>query len=145
MRHIIHFHKRNLVWHFQYVVSCAVLCICNGFMNTWESVCVSMCVSAGWHLLSHFLLICTFPGSCWRRVWTCDDLFCFLCSVLNRTPVHLIHEIILVDDFSNNGESQTQLAGFFQVRSNRDETYEAGQMEKYVLSSWVFRLGIKLC
>ena len=36
-------------------------------------------------------------------------------SVLNRSPEHLIEEIILVDDFSNNPEDGTELAKIQKV------------------------------
>uniref|UniRef100_A0A3B5MR55 Polypeptide N-acetylgalactosaminyltransferase n=1 Tax=Xiphophorus couchianus TaxID=32473 RepID=A0A3B5MR55_9TELE len=43
--------------------------------------------------------------------------------VLNRTPVHLIHEIILVDDFSNNSDCQllTKLPKVKCLRNNKRE------------------------
>ncbi|KAF0023909.1 hypothetical protein F2P81_024539 [Scophthalmus maximus] len=38
-------------------------------------------------------------------------------SVLNRTPVHLIHEIILVDDFSNDGLIRSRVRGADAARA----------------------------
>lgn len=34
--------------------------------------------------------------------WILMDFLSSFLSVLNRTPVHLVHEIILVDDFSDD-------------------------------------------
>lgn len=45
-------------------------------------------------------------------------------SVLNRTPVHLIHEIILVDDFSNDGGDCTLLTKLPKVKCLRNSRRE---------------------
>ena len=41
-------------------------------------------------------------------------------SVLNRSPEHLIKEIILVDDFSDNGEAVTSMQMIFTTATHTD-------------------------
>lgn len=133
-------------------------------MDSWETECVCVCVwfyvCAGWHLLSAFCIFhMHFFATIVVFVHIWDRYFLCLSSVLNRTPVHLIHEIILVDDFSDDGELQldtqthtytntnTHIPGLFQVRDKRDETHITGQRDESVhSSSWVhsFRITMKM-
>lgn len=102
-RHIVHFHNRNLGWHFQ----------CGAIMDSRAAECVRV------RLMSSL---------CLR-------------SVLNRTPVHLIHEIILVDDFSGDGEQHLE-THTHTLACSRLETAEtrAGQRQECVCGSWVLTL-----
>ncbi|XP_018120410.1 polypeptide N-acetylgalactosaminyltransferase 14 isoform X1 [Xenopus laevis] len=53
-------------------------------------------------------------------------------SVLNRTPMHLIREILLVDDFSDNLEDCRLLSKLPKVRCLRNEQREAGLIRSRV-------------
>ncbi|OCT79503.1 polypeptide N-acetylgalactosaminyltransferase 14 isoform X1 [Xenopus laevis] len=53
-------------------------------------------------------------------------------SVLNRTPMHLIHEILLVDDFSDNLDDCRLLSKLPKVRCLRNEQREAGLIRSRV-------------
>uniref|UniRef100_A0ACB8GAI6 Polypeptide N-acetylgalactosaminyltransferase 14 n=1 Tax=Sphaerodactylus townsendi TaxID=933632 RepID=A0ACB8GAI6_9SAUR len=55
-------------------------------------------------------------------------------SVLNRTPVHLVHEIILVDDFSDDPDDCRLLVKLPKVKCLRNRQREADKKGNQIIN-----------
>ncbi|XP_075060468.1 polypeptide N-acetylgalactosaminyltransferase 14 isoform X2 [Mixophyes fleayi] len=63
-------------------------------------------------------------------------------SVLNRTPMHLIQEIILVDDFSDNSDDCRLLCKLPKVKCLRNDQREAGLIRSRVRGADLAKAGV---